>query len=118
MFGLSTKEILFKSIVNACRNCENTYKNSIIENLDGLKNADNGTSKRNAFVARRKYLDDVSNKVIDSFRLSSPTIFARIQLVLRSPSMCGLEGLNSENGFMAGSLFAVCYFISKIRYEF
>lgn len=75
MFGLSTKEILFKSIVNACRNCENTYKNSIIENLDGLKNADNGTSKKNAFVARRKYLDDVSNKVIDSFRLSSPTIF-------------------------------------------
>ena len=55
MFGLSTKEILFKSIVNACRNCENTYKNSIIENLDGLKNADNGTSKKNAFVARRKY---------------------------------------------------------------
>lgn len=113
MFGLSTKEILFKSIVNACRNCENTYKNSIIENLDGLKNADNGTSKKNAFVARRKYLDDVSNKVIDSFRLSSPTIFARIQLVLRSPSMCGLEGLNSENGFMAGSLFAVCYFAIK-----
>ena len=33
MFGLSTKEILFKSIVNACRNCENTYKNSIIEKM-------------------------------------------------------------------------------------
>ena len=113
MFGLSTKEILFKSIVNACRNCENTYKNSIVENLDDLKNADNETSNKIALDARRKYLDDVSNKVTDSFRLSSPAIFARIQLGLLSPSMCGIEGLNSENGLMAGSLFAVCYFAIK-----
>lgn len=107
------KEMLYKSIVNACHNCKNTYKYSIVENLDDLKNADSETSEKIALAARRKYLDDVTNTVIDSFRLSSPAIFARMQLGLLSPAMCGMEGFNPDDGFMAGSLFAVCYFAIK-----
>ena len=116
MFGLSTKEVLSKAIINACYNCKNTYTRAIMDNIEDLNTATDEESAEKIFVAvRREYLDDVANKVINTFQVSSPNVFARIQLSLMSPSMCGYDDINMDNGIMAGSVFAICFHAIKNR---
>ena len=112
MFGLSMKEVLFKTVSNACYNCKDTYKFSLLERLDELNNADEETADKINTEITYAYFNAVKNTVVDSFRLSSPAIYARIQLALRSPSMCGYD-IDANAGMMAGSVFAICYFAIK-----
>ena len=114
MFGLSMKEVLFKTVSNACYNCKNTYKFSLLDRLEELNSADEETAEKINTEISRAYFNAVKNTVVDSFRLSSPAIYARIQLALRSPSMCGYD-IDVDTEMMAGSVFAICYFAIKNR---
>lgn len=110
MFGLSIKEMLYKVIVNACYNCKKIYKDSILERLDELSSSDDESLERINMEIRQKYLNAVKNSVVEHFRLSTPAIYARINLALLSPALCGYEDINPENGMMAGSVYAICYY--------
>lgn len=114
MFGLSTKEVLSKAIINACYNCKDTYKKAIMDNIENLNNiVDEKRAKEMFAEIRRQYLDDVANNVINTFKVSSPNVFARIKLSLMSPSICGYEDINIDTGIMAGSVFAICFYAMK-----
>lgn len=108
------KEVLFKTVSNACYNCKNTYKFSLLDRLEELNSADEETAEKINTEISRAYFNAVKNTVVDSFRLSSPAIYARIQLALRSPSMCGYD-IDADAEMMAGSVFAICYFAIKNR---
>ena len=112
MFGLSTKEVLSKAIINACYNCKNTYKSSILENIDKLNVCVEESTDALLTSIRRIYLNEVADSVINTFRVSSPNISSRIQLVFRSPQVCGYD-IKFEKGIMAGSVFAICYYAIK-----
>lgn len=112
MFGLSMKEVLAKAIINACHNCKNTYKIAILENMDKLNDCDEESTKGLLTSIRREYLNEVADSVINTFRVSSPNISSRIQLVFMSPQVCGYD-IKFENGIMAGSVFAICYYAIK-----
>ena len=115
MFGLSTKEVLAKAIVHACYNCRNTLKRALMDNTENLDNAEDEESVDKILVAaRREYLDEVLCTVIDTFRLSSPVIHEKLLLSLRCPSMCGYD-INLDNGVLAGSVFAICFYAIKSR---
>lgn len=114
MFGLSMREMLSKSIINASENCISIYKESILNNLKALDELNNEEDVSILLASiRKKYLDAVTNSVISSFQISSPTVFSKIQLLLMSPAACGYEGISIDNGIMAGSLFAICYYALK-----
>ena len=112
MFGLSTKEVLSKAIINACYNCKNTYKSAILENMDKLNVSDEESADALLTSIRREYLNEVADSVINTFRVSSHNISSRIQLVFMSPQVCGYD-IKFENGIMAGSVFAICYYAIK-----
>ncbi|MBQ2614407.1 MAG: hypothetical protein IJB80_03640 [Clostridia bacterium] len=112
MFGLSTKEVLSKAIINACYNCKKTYKSAIIENIDKLNNCDEESADDLLTSIRREYLNEVADSVINTFRVSSTAISSRIQLAFMSPQVCGYD-IKFENGIMAGSVFAICYYAIK-----
>ena len=114
MFGLSIREMLSKSIINASENCISIYKESILNNLKALDELNNEEDVSILLASiRKKYLDAVTNSVISSFQISSPTVFSKIQLLLMSPAACGYEDISIDNGIMAGSLFAICYYALK-----
>lgn len=110
MFGLSTKEVLSKAILNSSANHIEQYKESIKNNFISLNNASEEESQKMLMSIRKDYLDEVSNSVINSFQVSSPKIAARIQLAMMSPSLCGYDDMNFDNGMIAGTLYAVCYY--------
>ncbi|MBQ2614411.1 MAG: hypothetical protein IJB80_03660 [Clostridia bacterium] len=112
MFGLSTKEVLTKAIINACHNCKTTYKSTILENMDKLNDCDEESANGLLTSIRREYLNEVADSVINTFRVSSPNISSRIQLVFMSPQVCGYD-IKFDNGIMAGSVFAICYYAIK-----
>ena len=114
MFGLSAREVLSKAIINASINCKDIYKNAIIENLETLNTEENEDTISSLMLSiRKEYLDAVANNVISSFSVSSPAISAKLQLIMMSPKMCGYEDINIDNGIMAGSLYAMCYYALK-----
>ena len=112
MFGLSTKEVLAKAIINTCLNCKETYKAAIIKNMDVLNDCDEERASDLLMSIRREYLNEVADSVINTFRVSSPKISSRVQLVFMSPQVCGYD-IKFENGIMAGSVFAICYYAIK-----
>lgn len=112
MFGLSTKEVLSKAIINACYNCKITYESSILENIDKLNVCDEESAVALLMSIRHEYLNEVADSIINIFRVGSPNIASRIQLVFMSPQMCGYD-INFENGIVAGSVFAICYYAIK-----
>ncbi|MPM74049.1 hypothetical protein SDC9_121034 [bioreactor metagenome] len=110
MFGLSTREVLTKVILNSVKNNIGIYKQSIIDNISNIKSNPELENTVLFQSIRQEYLDHVSNDVFNSFKLSSPSIAARIQLTLMSPSLCGYDDINFENGILAGSIYAICYY--------
>ena len=110
MFGLSTREILSKAIINSCHNCRQLLKNEIIANIDSMNNATEEELLSITTSINRQYFDAVGNSVISSFAVSSPKVYARIQLAILSPSICGYEDIDIEKGLMAGGLYAICYY--------
>ena len=113
MFGLSTKEVLSKAILNASKNKAGIYKQGIMANIDVLNGNEEAAKEEVIISVRREYLDEVANSVIETFDVSSPTIAARIQLALASPALCGYEDIDISNGIMAGSLYAICFYAIK-----
>jgi hypothetical protein len=113
MFGLSTKEVLSKAILNASKNKVGIYKQRIMSNIDVLNGDEEAATEEVLISVRREYLDEVANSVISTFDVSSPAIAARIQLALMSPALCGYEDIDISNGIMAGSLYAICYYAIK-----
>ena len=116
MFGLSTKEVLTKVIRNACQNKKQVYKNAIMRNWADLNSADENQREQLLFDIQKEYLDAVVEAVFASYQVSSPMIYERMFMVLLSPSMCGYEEINPDNGMMAGSLYAICYYALKNKY--
>ncbi|WMJ22208.1 hypothetical protein RBG61_09380 [Paludicola sp. MB14-C6] len=110
MFGLTFKETISNAIINASRNNIELYKSLIKSNIDKLTCSSEEETIKILTNIRREYLDNVSNEVINSFKISSPPIAMRINLALLSPSISGYEDINIDNGLMAGSLFAICYY--------
>ena len=74
MFGLSTKEVLSKAIINACYNCRSTYKSAILGNMDNLNSCDEESAETLLMSIRREYLNEVADNVINTFKVSSPSI--------------------------------------------
>ena len=105
MFGLSTREILEKAIINASINCKNVYKSAIMNNIETLNNAEKEDDISSLLLSMRKeYLDAVVDSVISSFQISAPTVFSKIQLIMTSPSICGYEDINFENGAFTATI--------------
>lgn len=116
MFGLSTREMLTKAIINASINCKDIYKNAIISNIEALENTENEDDISILMLSiRKEYLDAVWDAVVSTFRVSAPTVFSKIQFIITSPSICGYKDINFDNGVMAGGLFAICYYALKNR---
>jgi hypothetical protein len=114
MFGLSMREVLINAIINASINCKHIYKDAIIRNIATLNDAENESDVSTTMLSiRKEYLDAVWNSVISTFKVSSPTAFSKIQFIITSPSICGYKDIHLENGAMAGSLFAICYYALK-----
>lgn len=110
MFGLSIREILENTIINACINCKNIYKMAIANNAEALNCAETEEeSAAIAMAARKEYLDAVWYNVLSKIKADNPSIHSKIQHIIMSPSTCGYE----ELGTMAGSLFAICFFAYK-----
>ncbi len=113
MFGLSTKKVLSNAILNACKNKLPDYKKIILDNIFLLEGRSEEDCEQIFKLMRREYLDSVANSVVESFQISSPVIASKIQLVLLRPDMCGYEGIDLDNGLMAGELFAICFYAMK-----
>lgn len=109
MFGLSVRELLIKTITNACYNNIESYKSNIIANMGEIECKDGEELDSLLMSLRREYFDDVANSVINTFRVSSPAVFNKIQLSLMSPGICGYSDINIENGIGAGSVYAICF---------
>ncbi len=114
MFGLSIREVLTNAIINASNNCKHIYKNAIMNNFEAINNAETEEYVSALLLSiRKEYLDAVCDSVISTFKVSSPTVFSKIQFIMTYPSICGYENIDLENGAMAGSLFAICYYALK-----
>lgn len=113
MFGLSTKEVLGKSILNATQNCIPQYKESVRHLIAEMYKTGNGDiDERDINRVRKEFLDEVADSVFNTFQISSPAVFQRIMMILMSPSICGYD-INVDNGMIAGSVFAICYHAIK-----
>ena len=94
MFGLSTKEVLMKAILNASKNKAEIYKQGLMANVDVLNGNEEAEREEVFFSIQKEYLDEVANTVINTFDVSSPTTAAKIKLTLISPSLCGYEDID------------------------
>jgi len=112
MFGLSIAEQLKSAILNAAENNIASYKDEFRNNFDQLNNSSEKEGSMIITNIRRNYLDQVADSVFSSFKISSPKIALRMQLAMLSPKMCGYD-IDLENGVLAGSLYAICYFAIK-----
>ena len=72
MFGLSTKEVLMKAILNASKNKAEIYKQGLMANVDVL-NGNEEAERKKYFSHSEGILDEVANTVINTFDVSSPT---------------------------------------------
>ncbi|HIV97629.1 MAG TPA: hypothetical protein H9745_08535 [Candidatus Agathobaculum stercoravium] len=113
MFGLSTREKLYDLILNTSKNCMNMYISGVQELLTNPNNIDNDEAMNAGFVrVRREYLDEVANNVFNFFKVSSPAVHARLQLLMVSPQICGLseELFEVDTGLSAGMVYGLCYY--------
>ncbi|BCK85380.1 hypothetical protein MM59RIKEN_26990 [Pusillibacter faecalis] len=115
MFGLSTRETLVRAIENACRNEICVYKNCVKDGLAHYSEWSEEEISRHALLARREYANAVFDAMLESFRVSSPIIDARIKLVIWNPRVTGVPDeidtdYLADNGFSAGVTYAICYF--------
>ena len=95
MFGLSTRETLSRAIANACQNNKDVYKNAVKKKLPALADAAN------------------DEEAIQAFNISDTTLSERLRLAILSPELCGLSGSDIDNGTMAGTVYAICYWVLK-----
>ena len=110
MFGLSFKKNLAKAIVAACQNNRNVYKDAILQNIDVLTNGDESEQTGVFSFVRNEYLTKVFDEVVNHIDASNTTnISNRVRLAIMSPDLCGLEDEQIDNGVMAGSVYAICY---------
>lgn len=109
MFGLSTRERLQKTITEVALQNTKAYKQTIVNSLRKLETMPEIEANKTLLAIRRDYLDLVANTVINGLRDASPKIFMRIQLNFLSPSKCGYDDLDLENGISGGALYAICY---------
>lgn len=112
MFGLSIRETLKKSILNVCENSKDSYKKYILDNYNDVDSIDEERIIAISKMARRNYFDDVANSLFNSFKVSSPNIYGKIQLILVYPSMCGYDDIDVDD-LTAGAVYAICYFALK-----
>lgn len=115
MFGFSTRETLVRAIENACRNKIDVYKDCVREGLVNGSELSEEEILQHATTARIEYVNAVFNVMLESFQVSSPTIHARMKLVMWDPRITGIpDEFNidylADNGFPAGVTYAICYF--------
>ncbi len=114
MFGLSTRETLSRAIANACQNNKDVYKNAVKKKLPALADAANDEEAQKILIAvRKEYLTKVFEDVIQAFNISDTTLSERLRLAILSPELCGLSGSDIDNGTMAGTVYAICYWVLK-----
>lgn len=110
MISILIKRKLKDVILSAVINNSDKYKKKVKELLyDNCVCGDNYVHEICETI-RREYLDDCANEVFNIIREISPDVAFKIQLVLTSPKMCGYD-ICIENGFLAGTTFALCYYI-------
>lgn len=115
MFGLSTREVLYKAILNASRNHLTLYL-SLYKEIESDLLALDPDDFTNASVilqpVHQAYYDAVSNSVFNTYQVASPRIFTRITMCLMSPALCGYR-FDLDRGIPASSLYAICYWAVK-----
>lgn len=112
MFGLSTREMLKKVILNLSRNNLDIYKSGIKKNIEKLNCGTETEVNEILFEVRKEYLDSVMDSVISSFRAGSPQVADKMFMLLLSPKMCGYD-IDLDSGVMAGSVYAISYYAIK-----
>ena len=115
MFGLSVKKTLARCVANACQNNRNVYKQAIVKNLDAIVQAENDEEKQKKIFTevRNEYLTKVFDDVVKAMSISSPTIETRVRLAIMSPGLCGIPDRDIDDGVMAGTVYAICYWAMK-----
>lgn len=115
MFGLSIRKTLATAIANACQNNRNVYKESVKKRIKDLIEAENDPAKQKAIAmeARSEYLTKVFDDVVKALSISTPTIEQRVRLAIMSPSICGIPDRDIDDGVMAGTVYAICYWAIK-----
>lgn len=107
MFRKKKDKILESTIKNACKGSLLTYEKEIKTCINRFDDED---LERLLMKARQSYLDDVYDSVVSALKLSSTTIAARMELLLMSPELCGIEQELIQNGIGAGALYCMCYY--------
>lgn len=102
------KRELEDMIYNVAVKNSNAFRKSIFLMLENHKEDDRLFLEEAYYNIRKDYLDKCANEVYSTISKISPKIELKLQLVLRSPSMSGYD-LPIENGLLAGSTFAICY---------
>ena len=115
MFGLSTKEVLISAIKNACVNSLPQYRSEMASLLKKSEDDDSSKIDNEINAISVNYLDAVCDSISQSYRTSSPKIFARFQLAISSPDMTGLPeeydlDYFCDKGVPAGCVFGIAYF--------
>ncbi len=113
MFGLSIRKTLAQAIANACQNNRNVYKEAIKRNLSMLTDDSDEEQNELARVSREEYLTKVFDDVVKAFNVSSPNIEQRVRLAIMNPEICGVPDRDIDNGVMAGTVYAICYWAIK-----
>lgn len=118
MFGLSTKEVLFKAILNASRNSRSLLLDLYAPNAEAISDAiragDTDTVEKLYLPIFQAYHDDVANSIFNKYQASAPIIFQKIMMCLLSPSVCGHD-FDIDNGITASSIYAICYWATKTK---
>lgn len=114
MFGLSTREMLFKAILNASQNNISLYTNNLWSHREQILSIldENDSDKFSDYIVdlTKPYYQKVFDDVFQTLGVSSPTINERAKLAIMSPSLCGLDDKSIDDGvFIAGIVYAVCY---------
>ncbi len=108
MFNFVIRKTLMNAIISTANKYIDDFKNDIADNIDVLENADDGEA---VFLdIRKSYLTDVANEIFAAFGKSASQNL-RLTYTLLHPEKCGYEGIDFEKGMLAGSIFAVAYYV-------
>ena len=98
---------LRRAILAAAKNNIESYKTNIRLYINSPEDE---LTQEDTLNIRREYLDSCANDVFSVIGKISPRVAFEVQHILIHPEVCGYD-VNIENGFLAGSTFAMCYYI-------
>ena len=112
MFGLSTREMLHRVIMNISESCVHELEEDLLYHKDAIERSSEEDQEKILTGIQTRYFDDVANGVISSIKANSPVAYQRLRLAMQAPLMCGYD-IDTSKWLMAGSLYALCFFAYK-----